>query len=372
MTTRIKLLGLLLTITTVFQGWAQQTSETVTINGVTRNYILYKPANFQASENMPVVFVLHGLGSDNVTMTATGFSQIADTARFIVIYPQGVNNTFGSASWNNGTALSSNVDDVGFFITLIEDMVANQGANRNRVYFTGFSMGSIMSHHMACLMNDKIAAIGAMAGTMATVDIDNCVPTYKTPVIHLHGTDDGTVPYDENPLPGLSLVPETMEFWRNVHGCTTNTDSSRIADTASDNITIDRFVYTDCIEEDVLELWRFNGADHIYLFEPFNDITEAKEIWKFFAQWTHPNASSSANLTEEGKSSSFKLSPNPSKGAITIESDYEGKFNIYNVAGQKVETIRLKKGTNQMKLKLPQGIYLLQLPQSSVKIEIQK
>ena len=197
-------------------------------------------------------------------MSQALFSEVADTGRFLVIYPQGLNNMFGQSAWNNSTGAASNVDDIGFFVDLIEDMVANQGADRNRMYFTGFSMGSIMSHHLACAMNDKVAAIAGMAGTMPDSDIANCVPTYKTPVIHLHGTADGTVPYDSNPLPGLSLVPETMAFWQNVHGCTTETDSTRIADTASDNITVDQFEYTNCDEEDILELWRFNGAETIF------------------------------------------------------------------------------------------------------------
>ena len=198
--------------------FAQQTNETISIGSENRTYVRYLPVGFDvATESLPVVFVLHGLGDVATNMAGIGTNNIADTGRFIVIYPQGTPNALGQNAWNNGTLLASGSNDIEFMDFLINDMIHFQNADPSRIYFTGFSMGGIMSYHLACALNDRIAAIASMSGTMASDDIASCVPAYKTPVMHLHGTADGTVPYDSGALPSLSLVPETMAFWQGVH-----------------------------------------------------------------------------------------------------------------------------------------------------------
>lgn len=313
---------------------AQQSSHSITIGGITRNYIQYLPTGFQMSENLPVVFVLHGIGGTNSSMVGAGFNQIADTARFIVIYPNGLSNPYNQSSWNNGTLLASTANDIGFFNQVMDSMILGKNADPARIYMTGFSMGSIMSHHMACLLNNRIAAIGAMAGTMATSDISSCVPAYKTPVIHLHGDADGTVPYAGTALPSLSLVAQTIDFWKGVHGCANTYDSIRLPDNApADNITVDRFVYNTCDPSGSLELWRLNNADHQFLYEPLNDITESKEVWRFFLRFQHSNPATAG--TTELEAAVFNVYPNPANDFITIElSEKVDEFLILDLSGR--------------------------------------
>jgi polyhydroxybutyrate depolymerase len=337
---------------------AQLTYDSLEINGVKRTFFKYLPVNYQASENLPVVFILHGIGGNAAQMTSAGFGLIADTARIIAIYPNGLLNQINQTSWNNGTLLSSTADDILFFNQMMELMVTAQNANPSRIYVTGFSMGGIMSHHLACAINGRIAAIGPMAGTMATSDITSCVPVYKTPVIHLHGTADGTVPYNSGALPSLSLVPQTMSFWRNVHGCAATADSTRMPDTAADGFTVDRFVYTTCNPSGSVELWRLNGVDHDYLYEPMNDITEAKEIWRFFRKWQHPNPNflSVKQLTKE---KSFTISPNPSNGEFVIKMDQNARVALFGLQGNLIQSFFMNSGTNLVQLNLATGVYLL-------------
>ncbi len=316
-----------------FISTAQQTVQNVTIGTVDRTYIQYLPTGFQEAENMPVVVVLHGIGADGANMIGTGFNQIADTARFIAVYPTGLPNGWGQTSWNNGTLLASAANDIGLFNYILDDLILNKNADPTRVYFTGFSMGGIMTHHMACQLNSRVAAIGSMSGTIATGNLTTCSPSFATPVIHLHGDIDGTIPYDGSALPSLALVPQTIEFWRSVHGCATSYDSIRMPDIAADDITVDRFVYNNCSQEGSLELWRMNNADHVFLYEPVNDITESKEIWRFFLRFQHPSPAS-AQLSQL-EYVAAKLYPNPSNDFITIESLLEVKeFRIVDVMGR--------------------------------------
>jgi len=317
--------------------YSQQTNQTVTIGGVQRNYIQYLPVGFNAAtETLPVVFVLHGIGGNAQEMTAAGMNLVADTARFIIIYPQGVPNTFGANSWNNGTVfLSSTADDMGFFNTMMDNYLMNFNADISRIYMCGLSMGGIMSHHLACKMNNRIAAIGSMSGTIATstMDFHTTNPlTYKTPVIHFHGTLDDVVPYAGDALPSLELVAPTMNFWRNANNCDNTADSIRLPNTASDGLTVDRFVYNNCDQEGAVELWRINGGTHTYFYEPLNDFTEAIEIWLFFARWSHPNASPlGINDVNDSQITAF---PNPSEGKLQLTGFLDMKVNVYQSNGK--------------------------------------
>ncbi len=361
-----KLLLLTFWMTLAASSFGQLTSENVLINGVNRHYYQYLPVNFQPSENLPVVFILHGLGGSASDMTGAGFNYIADTARIIVIYPDALPNSFGQTAWNNGTLLSSTADDISLMNYLVDDVILNKNADPTRIYCSGFSMGSIMSYHLACAMNDRFAAIGCMSGTMPTDDIQNCNPAYKTPVIHFHGTADGTVPYNSNPLPSLSLVPETISFWQNVHACDATPDSTGIPNTASDGITVDRFRYLNCTPDGSLELWRMNNADHVYLYQPVNDLTEAVEIWLFFRRFQH-NSPAAAAVHELDVTNRFSVSPNPSSGTFNISSLRAFTGEIYDLNGKRLQTIELQAGENSVALDgLDNGTYLLRDTQTGM------
>jgi len=355
--------------------FAQQTSKTLLVNGVSRSYLQYLPNGFNPeTEHLPTVIILHGLGSTNTVMSAAGFNLIADTARIIVFYPQGeVNTDWNVTSWNNGTLLSTAADDLGFMNQLMDSAILNYHGNPARVYVTGFSMGSIMSYHLACHLNERVAAIGCMAGTMSTPDLTDCNTTYKTPVIHLHGTADATVPYDSNPLPSLSLVPQTISFWRNVHGCDAASDSTRIPDIAADGITVDRLVYNNCDPVGSLELWKLNNADHVYLSRPANDFTEGVEVWRFMRQWTHSNpVAAGLNGLE---TDIFQVYPNPTSGIFSIEAKSADRIAIHNAQGQVVSQMDIQKGLNKADLSnFGSGIFLIrseQTPNHSLKLVVQ-
>jgi polyhydroxybutyrate depolymerase len=352
----------------IFTSVAQQTNRTVTVSGVTRNYIQYLPVGFDPqTEQLPVVIILHGLGGTNAQMVSAGFNNIADTARVIALYPQAKNNAYNQSAWNNGTLLGSTAADINFMHQLIDSAILTYNADPTRIYATGFSMGSIMSHHMACVMNNRIAAIGAMSGTMPTSDIQSCVPSYATPVIHLHGTADGTVPYDGTALPSLSLVPQTIAFWQNVHGCSASADSLRYSDLAADNITVDRFRYDNCNPTASLELWRFNGADHQFLYRPLNDINEMMEVWLFLRKWQHSNPATAG--IQNATSIQLNAFPNPTEGAITITSSHATSFVVTDVMGHTIQNGSLSQGSTNIDLSLfPSGIYFLNAGSHSLKL----
>ena len=283
---------------------------------------------------------------------------MADTARFIVIYPQGLTNSWGQTGWNNGTLLSPNADDLTFFDAMINDAINTDNANPARIYVSGFSMGAIMSYHLACNRNDRIAAIGVMSGAMSSTDYSSCSPTYITPVIHIHGDADGTVPYQGSPIVSLKLGKDSFDFWATAHACATTADSTRFPDSANDGLTFDRFVMQNCSSPGAAELIRANGGGHNYWYKPANDITEIQEIWRFFRQWEHNNPATAS--VYEVAQSLINIQPNPGSDIVNVILPTAGEVMLIDQTGRVVKTILMQAGKNELNIThLTRGVYFL-------------
>ena len=199
-------------------GFVTGTSRhTITIGGHDRTYRLYKPAGLPASA--PLVVMLHGYsGSGKQAEKDYQWDGLADSGRFVVVYPDGLNR-----AWNvNGESCCGRsgregVDDVGFISAAIAEVVDNVGINRARVYAAGMSNGGIMSYTLACA-TDIFAAIGPVAG----IQLTPCRSPHPTSVMAVHGTADRLVPYGGGQ--GFSFinspsVPDVNAFWRSVDQC---------------------------------------------------------------------------------------------------------------------------------------------------------
>lgn len=342
-------------------GFGQQSSIDVQSGGQMRNYIRYTPIGFDSvTENLPLVIVLHGLGGNNTQMVNTGFNQIADTARFHVIYPLGVPNALSQNSWNNGTALSSTTNDVNFISELIDKENQEIGIDLTRVYVCGISMGGIMSFRVALQLNDRIAAMASMVGTMSTPDKNSGLPAQPIPMMQWHGTSDGTVPYDGTALPSLELVQPTLDFWKDANKCG-ESDSTiyNIPDAMSDGVIVERIVYhassVGC-DSVAMEHWKFTNGTHTWFNGFQNDADGAIEFWNFFRNKTKSNPPPVG--VQEIFSVDFEIYPNPSYGQINIASSSQiDKIIIYNMKGQNV--FEQKTANNKVKIEpsLSTGIY---------------
>ena len=319
-------------------AFTQQNNATIDVNGVSRDFIYYEPPIYStAGESVPVLFVFHGLGDNAANMAQAGFNLIADTANMIPVYMQGLNNVLSQSAWNNGTALASTADDLAFIDQVLDSIETWYNIDPDRIYACGFSMGGIMSYHLLCA-NNEFDAIGSVGGPMATSDISGCQRTNPSRTVHIHGTADATAPYDGTALPSLSLVPETMDFWKNYTGCQDST-ICRITDSANDSINVDWIQYNQCNTDHELELYRMNGAGHIWPYPPANDIWAAKVIWNFLeGQPTGYGCTSIVGLQEE-KSFPFEVYPNPSSTNLNVKTKAEiNEIQIQDISGKIVQT----------------------------------
>jgi polyhydroxybutyrate depolymerase len=257
---------------------------TMSFGGLERTYRVHRPPGLATPA--PLVVMMHGAyGSAEQAETSYGWDPLADSAKFVVAYPDGVDGV-----WNGhgccGRAAKENIDDVGFITAMIGQITAALPIDKSRVYATGFSNGGIMSYVLAC-NTGMFAAIGPDAATQ----MDPCTAPHPTSVIHIHGTDDPTVPY--NGGPGWSTVngPSAADlnaFWRNVDRCgpsAVTTKAPVITSTAA------------CADHRSVELISIDGGRHgwpggttsLERRDPTAHALNATQtIWQFFA--AHPAA----------------------------------------------------------------------------------
>jgi polyhydroxybutyrate depolymerase len=285
----IALLGMLLALSGCSRAHHAETPlptgttvHTMAFGGLDRSYRVHRPAGLTGPA--PLVVMLHGaFGDGQQAETSYGWDQLADTAKFVVAYPDGI-----GATWNAhgccGKAAQENIDDLGFITTMVGEISAAMPIDPSRVYATGISNGGIMTYALAC--NSGIfAAIGPDAATQ----LDPCPDPHPTSVIHIHGTADRLVPY--NGGQGASTVngppiPDVNEFWRKVDKC------------GPSNVTIKAPVTTwtaACADHRSVELITIDGGRHQWpggstFLERFGTTTHAlnatETIWQFFA--AHP------------------------------------------------------------------------------------
>lgn len=84
------LISILAATALITSGYSQTfISQTIQQDGLIREYSIYVPASYDGTTNFPLLFNLHGGGGDIASQIAIAdMSPIADTANFIVVYPQ--------------------------------------------------------------------------------------------------------------------------------------------------------------------------------------------------------------------------------------------------------------------------------------------
>jgi len=195
---RRALLGLLAAVLAVLGVAAVPASagdEAVTVplvhDGTLRSYRLYVPDTLPPLERVPLLLVMHGLGSSAAGIEAqTGFDALADEHGFVVAYPDGLWH-----SWNAGgccgDASAARVDDAGFLASVAAEVALTLPVDPSRVYLAGFSNGGMMALRAACERPDVFAAVASMAGTL----VAPCTPVRPVSVLQVAGGLDTVVPY---------------------------------------------------------------------------------------------------------------------------------------------------------------------------------
>jgi polyhydroxybutyrate depolymerase len=190
---------------------------TVTIEhaGAAREYIVHVPPGYDGSHPVPLVLDIHGFTSNASQQQAvSGWGAKADREGFIVVYPDGLDQSWNGGSLCCGTSLLTQVDDEGFIRDVVVKMRADACIDGARVYATGLSNGGAMAHLLACRAADVFAASAPVSMGNGTMP---CAPARPISIVMYRGTSDPLVPYDGGIFPSAAA---DLAQWSMLNGCT--------------------------------------------------------------------------------------------------------------------------------------------------------
>ncbi|MEM1214059.1 MAG: T9SS type A sorting domain-containing protein [Bacteroidota bacterium] len=344
--------------------------ETLVVNlpydGEDRSYRLYVPAAFDGETPLPLVFNLHGFTSNASQQEFyADMNAVADTAGFFVCYANGID-----AAWNVNWDFGSTADDVGFISFLIDEISSEYPVLLDQVYSCGMSNGGFMSYRLACELNDRIAAVASVTGSMSPGYIGNCTPNRPVPVLEIHGTADPVVSYDGTANVSIS-VDSLLTFWANNNGCDGSTITTDLENTSLlDLCTAEKIDYQNCAAS--VEHYKINGGGHTWPGAPISigvtnqDFHGSAAVWQFFQQHRLPELTNTITLTGEH---AWRVYPNPGQSWLAVQHlDGPYVLELYQATGQLLQRHNSNDNQRIDLGNLPTGLYFLRIKQGALTV----
>lgn len=260
------------------------TSQTLVHDGVIREFLLYVPASYDGSADVPLILNFHGNGlTSDLHMNMADMRETAESENFIAVYPQGV-PLDGSAHWNSlmgAEGNKSDTDDIGFVRELLALLGSNYAIDSSRVYASGYSNGGDFSFMLACSLSDRIAAIAPVSSLMADTTVLPCNPSHPTTVLIFNGTADYIRPYAG--INGyLQPVDDATAFWVQHNNISTSAEVSSIQ---SNGLSVERSSFTGGEGDTVVEVFKVIDGDHVWFDFDIDGANSTRYIWDTLSQY---------------------------------------------------------------------------------------
>lgn len=239
------------------------------------------PDDYSIERRYPLVILLHGFGANGALQDFV--FRLGDRVtrnQFILVRPDGTMNQNGERFWNGTPECcdfgQTDVDDVAYIAALIAEAKQLYAVDPARVRLAGHSNGGYMSYRYACEGTAPVDRIAVLAGS-TFIDAGECRNPAEIDLLHMHGTRDDTILYEANlPRGEVSGVPTigaeaTVARWAARAGCRAEAEVVEMRDhhnrlrVGDDPAESDIVRYNDCADGRLIELWRGNTADHLYL-----------------------------------------------------------------------------------------------------------
>jgi predicted peptidase len=173
-------------------------TRTLTLENESYTYKIYVPAKLQGQRNVPVLTLLHGIGQrgtggfvPTAGATATLAKQYLEQVPAVILFPQCRPGRF----WHQP-------DMERMVLAQLEQTVAEFGADRQRLYLGGVSMGGFGLWHLAAQHPGKFAALISVCGGSPILTGDRFTrlaqKVGQTPAWVFHGSADRVVPVSES------------------------------------------------------------------------------------------------------------------------------------------------------------------------------
>lgn len=320
---------------------AAGTTWNIKVGTSTRNAIVYAPSGMTKPA---IIIQCHGMNQDaGYQQGQAKWEPVADTGKFIVVYPNGNNK-----SWDlNGNG------DIDFMKAIIDTMVAKYGADRNRAYLSGFSMGGMFTYTAMNKLSDRIAAFAPCSGyPMGGMTPSSPVPV---PILHIHGTTDDVV--------GYSGIEATLSKWRTWNGCPTTKTTIKPYPANKPGSVSTRDYWGPCTKNGKtveVVLLSNAGKGHWYSEDAASSMSSV-EIWNFSKKYSLSGNSGIA----AGASKDASVAATLVDGRIQVASTVDlQSVKVRDLSGNLLTTWNAGSGSaNEISIPVDasKGVYLLDL-----------
>jgi polyhydroxybutyrate depolymerase len=278
---------------------AGSSSHTITVGGLDRSFLVYRPATLPAAA--PLVVMMHG-GFGTAAQAEKYYHWDGEAARyhFIVAYPDGRDRAWNTGGGCCGIPGRDGTSDVAFISAMVASIERALPIDPRRVYATGISNGGIMAYTLAC-HTTIFAAIGPDSAT----ELGSCPSPARLSVIHIHGTADPNILYHGGRGDGIAhidgpAVPALNATWRRTDHCAAPSVSTAGVVTTS---------VAQCPGGRSVELITIAGAGHqwpgsipdplaqrlLHVSPPSRALNATQIIWQFFAAHPKPTGNADSN-----------------------------------------------------------------------------
>ncbi|MBM3432170.1 MAG: hypothetical protein FJX92_04090 [Bacteroidetes bacterium] len=257
--------------------------------------------------------VLHGGGGAGITVADPGthplsvFRQVTDTAKCILVYPEGSLDVQSNPGWNDcreDDDSGSQGDDMTFLTQLNARLAGELGLTAAKMFLTGTSNGALMTLTYSFQQPQTIRAIGISAGNLPLNPEPGLCTTGSSlplPVLITYGTSDPAMPAAGGCVANLGgacnrgrvvLQTATINYWLQRNGLTGVTPQSTTFDiNTNDAGNVEKRVYAGA--NPLVHYVLYNAGHTVpsrYVFSATTpatgaqnrDIEFAVEVWQFF------------------------------------------------------------------------------------------
>lgn len=191
-----------------------------------RCWKLLIPDSVNKDTLVPLVVDIHGYTQDmDKHNNMTGFDEIAIEEGFIVVYPDGYENSWNAGDICCGVAHEEGIDDLSFLLGLVQNLIETQPVDKDRIYVSGWSNGCGMTQMLAVEASELFAAAGCMSFYLIAPPSSNYTPI---PFMEIHGLLDDLIVYGNAGL--LTIFGQDTEWteegaiqnledWKNLNNC---------------------------------------------------------------------------------------------------------------------------------------------------------
>lgn len=214
------------------------TEAKVKYDGYEREYATYIPTSWKRGG--PVMVFFHGftLGFRDYRK-GTGMLEAADKHSIALLMPNGLPLKVKSAAWilnprvwDMGQVQDRNefIDDAGFVSWLINDFIAQNGADAGRVFLGGHSNGAFFAHYLAGLNPGRFAGLTSIMGRYYKLTVPRAIPPIPTLIIN--GLQDPILPIEGKvgtaPQQNVPAAQDNIEYWASIMGLEASASRSEL------------------------------------------------------------------------------------------------------------------------------------------------